>query len=324
MRQPPYDWTLLHVAAANGQLAAVELLLERGHDVDAREAGDNTCAIHWAAADGHLDVVRALADAGADVVGSDDDHALSVIGWATCWDSCHADVAAFLVERGAQPHIFSALALGDGDSVREIVGADPGALNRRMSRTEDHQLPLQFAIRKGLPEMVALLMELGAVPLGVDASGHTVAAYATAPDIDRAAMEAVHALTSAELASSARAHRPPNARPLDLIAALTLGEHAAAGRLTGAIEPGVLHVMAKRNDVAAVRWLLEHGADVNRAGVTGGPRRPRCTWRRRSDNRGRAGAARRRRGRLAARLALRRRCARVGAPLRAGGDDHFA
>src|SRR3954463_3936250 len=87
-RQPPYDWTLLHVAAANGQLAAVDLLLERGLDVNARERGDNTYAMHWAAAGGHLQVVERLADAGGDVVGAGDDHRLEVIGWATCWDSC--------------------------------------------------------------------------------------------------------------------------------------------------------------------------------------------------------------------------------------------
>ena len=33
----------------------------------------------------------------------------------------------------------------------------------------------------------------------------------------------------------------------------------------GLIEPGggVLHLMSKRNDVAAVKWLLAHGADPN-------------------------------------------------------------
>jgi ankyrin repeat protein len=29
------------------------------------------------------------------------------------------------------------------------------------------------------------------------------------------------------------------------------------------IEPGVLHLMAKRGDAAAVKWLLDHGADPN-------------------------------------------------------------
>jgi ankyrin repeat protein len=32
---------------------------------------------------------------------------------------------------------------------------------------------------------------------------------------------------------------------------------------SGAAAHGVLHLMAKRNDVAVVRWLLEHGADPN-------------------------------------------------------------
>jgi ankyrin repeat protein len=36
-------------------------------------------------------------------------------------------------------------------------------------------------------------------------------------------------------------------------------------RNAGLIEPsgGVLHLMAKRNDVAAVKWLLNHGTDPN-------------------------------------------------------------
>jgi ankyrin repeat protein len=59
---------------------------------------------------------------------------------------------------------------------------------------------------------------------------------------------------------------------MDLMAALALGEWDTAGRLVrdiaGLIEPGgagagALHLMAKRHDVPAVRWLLEHGADPN-------------------------------------------------------------
>src|SRR5690349_23131937 len=92
-RKPPYGWTLLHVAAHAGQLDAVKLLVERGLDVNAREEGDNSYAMHWAAAEGQLEVVRALADAGGDVIGAGDDHALEVIGWATCFGECHDDVA---------------------------------------------------------------------------------------------------------------------------------------------------------------------------------------------------------------------------------------
>ena len=116
---------------------------------------------------------------------SGDDHALEVIGWATCWDGCdddaHRAVADLLVSRGARHHIFSAIAMNLADEVRRIVAADPSALNRRMSRNENHQLPLHFAVRMNRPEMVALLLELGADPLGADGSGYPAAAYASSP-----------------------------------------------------------------------------------------------------------------------------------------------
>ena len=54
---------------------------------------------------------------------------------------------------------------------------------------------------------------------------------------------------------------------MDLVANLALGEWQTAERLVTEnrkiIEPGVLHLMAKRNDVAAVKWLLDHDADPN-------------------------------------------------------------
>jgi len=272
-RSAPYGWTLLHAAAHAGRLATVELLLRRGLDPNAREQGDDTSAMHWAAAAGHPDVVRCLADVGGDVVGHGDDHELEVIGWATCWDGCddaaHRAVADFLVQRGARHHVFSAIALDLADELRRIVAASPGALSRRMSRNENHQLPLHFAVRMDRPAMVALLLELGADPLGVDGSGMSAAAYATTPHTDRALMQAIRALTSAERRSAERGQRPARGIALDLVAALALGEHETAARLArespGLLEPaaGVLHLMAKRGDAPAVRWLLQHGADPN-------------------------------------------------------------
>ena len=137
--------------------------------------GQKTYAMHWAAAAVHLPVVRRLADAGGDSPCLGDDHELEVIGWATCWQGCdddaHRAVANFLVSRGAKHHIFSAIAMGLGDEVRRIVAANPGALNQRLSRNENHQSPLHFAIRMNKPAMVDLLIELGADPLAVDGSG---------------------------------------------------------------------------------------------------------------------------------------------------------
>ena len=267
----PYELTLLHLAASAGRLPVVELLLDRGLDVNARDKGDNTYPMHWAAAGGHLDVVRRLTAAGGDVVGRGDDHGLEVIGWATGWDGgdddAHRAVADFLVSHGAHHHIYSAIALGLGDEVRRIVAEDPSALNSRMSRNENNQMPLHYAVQKNRPEMVALLVELGADPLAVDAAGMSAAGYATVPGIDRAAMEKIRAMTSAELLSAVRGNRKPRLGMMDLVAALATGDWEMATRLSAEspdlIDSGALHLMTKRNDVAAVRWLLAHGADVN-------------------------------------------------------------
>jgi ankyrin repeat protein len=120
--------------------------------------------------------------------------------------------------------------------------------------------------------MVALLLELGADPLAVDSSGLLAAAYATAPNVDRRVMEAIRAMTAAELDSAVRGHRPARAGTMDLLASLALGEWETAARLVqanpelidrGRAKGGALHLMAKRNDVAALQWLLDHGADPN-------------------------------------------------------------
>jgi ankyrin repeat protein len=269
-RNKPYEWSLLHVAAHNGHLAAVNLLLERGLEVNTRERGDNTYAMHWAAAAGHVDVVRRLAEAGGDVVGHGDDHELEVIGWATCWDGsdddAHRAVVDVLVRHGARHHIFSAIAMNLADEVRRIVAENPAALNRRQSRNEGNRPALHFAVQMNRPRMVALLLELGADPLAVDADGFPAAAYATSPGVDRTVMEAIRAITSAEVRSAERGQRPPNVEPMDIVAALALHDWETAARLMSAASgviasSGALHLMAKRNDATAVKWLLDHGVD---------------------------------------------------------------
>ena len=267
-RKKPYDWSLLHLAHKHA--AAVDLLLARGLDVNTRESGDNTYAMHWSAASGHLDVVRRLADAGGDVIGRGDDHALEVIGWATCWpgtdDDAHREVADFLVSRGAQHHIFSAIALNRADDVRRIVAADPAALTRRQSRNENHRTPLHFAVEMNRRDMVALLIELGADPLAVDLWRMPVAVHATEPDVDRPVMERIRAMTAAEMSSARAGHRQPRCVPIELTALLALHDWETADAILSAnpelIDPGggVLHLTVIRNDVDAVKWLLARGA----------------------------------------------------------------
>jgi len=254
-RNQPYEHTLLHVAAQNGRLDVVDLLIDRGLDPNAREKGDNTYPMHWAAAAGHLDVVRRLADAGGDVIGDGDDHALQVIGWATGWEGCddtvHREIAEFLISRGARHHIYSAMSINDADEVRRIVERDPAQIRRPQSHNEDLRLPLHFAVHRKLREMIPLLLELGADPLATDASGFTPIAYATEPDIDTAILQAINECIGPTLIVAVALH--------DWAAASMLVERAPST----VNADGVLHLMAKRGNVAAVKWLLEHGADPN-------------------------------------------------------------
>jgi hypothetical protein len=158
------------------------------------------------------------------------------------------------------------------DEVRRIVAACPAALSARQSRNEDYRTPLHFAVLKNRPVMVAVLLALGADPLAVDGSGFPASAYAATPDADRPIMERIRALTGAELTSADRGNRRSHVRLMDLAAILALGEwNTAEGLLRQdphLLAPsgpahGVLHLMAKRGHVAAVRWLIDHGADPN-------------------------------------------------------------
>lgn len=255
IREKPYGWTLLHAAAHKAQLDVVDYLLARGFDANAKEQGDNTTAMHWAAAAGSASVVRRLAEAGGDVVGHGDEHALGVIGWATCWDGCdddaHRAVVDVLLEYGAAHTIYSAIAMNRADLVREMVARDSSALIQPRSRHEHFEMPLQFAVQRNQPEMVRLLLELGADPLAKDAAGIDATGYAAWKRVD---VEIVRMLVNADAGN--------------LLTSLALGNLSAANRIVledpAAVDrDGVLHLLSKRGSAVAITWLIDHGADVN-------------------------------------------------------------
>jgi ankyrin repeat protein len=189
-------WTALHEAAKRGHTAVANLLLQRGADPNAREAGDNTYPLHWAAAHGNLEIVRALLDAGGDVHGLGDVHQLDAIGWAS--GPGHLDVVSLLIERGAKHHIFSALAVGDPELIRQLVEENPEALDRRQSMFEEGRTPLHFAIQRKRYDLLDLLIELGADVDAPDGVGRTALDVAILRN-DRVAIDRLRAAGAREL-----------------------------------------------------------------------------------------------------------------------------
>lgn len=140
----PGGATGLHVGVRHPRL--VRLLLSVGADPNMREDGDHALALHFAAGAGLVETARVLIDGGSDVHGEGDAHHLGVIGWATVFDAPHRDIVRLLLSRGARHHVFSAIACGDRQALRELVTADPSALDRRLSPTEGEQTALHYVI----------------------------------------------------------------------------------------------------------------------------------------------------------------------------------
>jgi ankyrin repeat protein len=194
--------TPLHAAVPHPDI--VRLLLERGADPNARDKGDNALPLHFAAGGGPIESVQTLIDAGSDVHGLGDAHELEVIGWATVFDEARRDVVDLLVRHGARHHIFSAVALGDLDLVRQVVARDARALDRRLSPTEGRQTALHYTIAPpdGLVggrfrtgehyRTLELLIELGADLEARDAKDRTPMELAMLRGDDRA-IELLHA-----------------------------------------------------------------------------------------------------------------------------------
>lgn len=74
------ETTLLHAASYDGQTAIIELLIELGADVNAKESNGRT-PLHHAANNGHLEVIELLVRCGADLEASDGE-GMTALKWA--------------------------------------------------------------------------------------------------------------------------------------------------------------------------------------------------------------------------------------------------
>lgn len=169
MRDAPVgvDAAPLHVCAAEGDEDMVELLLERGAFVDARDAEQKT-PLHIALEENELGVAKLLLDAGADPC-TGNRGTTTVLHW--CASRGKVKVMRMLLEAGASkvsgPEIGEALIEDGGtdpmetpDEPAHIVAARLSARfrNRRWLGSSSWT-PLLLACRQGKPEAVQLLVQ---------------------------------------------------------------------------------------------------------------------------------------------------------------------
>jgi ankyrin repeat protein len=167
--------TALHHAVFGKSEAGVRFLLERGADPNIRCEGDNAYPLHFAAEKQLFPIIRLLIEHGADPIGEGDYHELGVIGWATAWEYLHAsqEIVDYLLAHGASHTIYSAVATGDTEAIRQLTSRSPADLEKRMDMANRRRRPLHLAVIKKQPQSLLTLLDLGAKPESLDEAGFT-------------------------------------------------------------------------------------------------------------------------------------------------------
>jgi ankyrin repeat protein len=249
--------TPLHQAVFGNSETAVKLLLERGASPNIRCEGDNAYPLHFAVEKHRFPIIRLLVEHGADTIGEGDYHELGVIGWATAWDYIepNSEIVRYLLAHGARHNIFSAVAMGESEVIRELVARTPGDLERRMNGTIMRRLPLHLAVVKNQPAALTTLLDLGANTESIDEARFSA--------LDLAAFWGRHDLAEVLLKRGAKV-RLPAAAALNR----TADFETLLRRDPGTLKPGggwgnLIVRAGERSPGGVIETLIRNGASVN-------------------------------------------------------------
>jgi len=168
----------LHAAARAAQLEMLRLLLDRGADVN-DTGGDGlgrTALMVAIIADSkgtHRKVIDALLGAKCDLTVMDRT-GRTALNYAA--ERQNQDIANLLIDRGAKPSLYDAVAFGDGLTAANMLKANPGLINLpfpdmkhldpQAADSEGGICPLDLAVSLGRGEIVKWLLDNGASPDG--------------------------------------------------------------------------------------------------------------------------------------------------------------
>ncbi|MEP6536830.1 MAG: ankyrin repeat domain-containing protein [Bryobacteraceae bacterium] len=245
--------TVLMTAARAGNADAVRTLIEHGAQVDARESWKNQTALMWAAAGNHAAVVQILIDHKADV------NARSTVWPEEAKRPSNGNLVSKRPKGGLTPLLYAARE-GALEATHVLVKA---SANLNMAEP-DGITPLIMAIINGHYEVAAFLLDSGADPNTADKWGRTalyaaVDMHSLQPSATRPAprnTDKLNGLDVAKLALSRGAK--PNTQMVDATPGRSLSDDSDP-----VLRAGTTPFLraAKTGDLAAMRMLLENGAD---------------------------------------------------------------
>jgi uncharacterized protein len=247
----PNGQTILMTAARAGNAEAVRLLIP-GSDVNARESSYGETALMWAAAENHPAAVKLLLDHGAQIDARSNElkHTQDRFG---------LEGVMTILPRGSWTALMYAARQGSLDAARTLLdaGANPNLTD------PDHTTALVLAIINGHFDTAALMVEKGADLNIADTAG--MAALYAAVDMNtlgevygRPARPSKDKLTALDLIRILLDH---GAKPNAQLLTPTLQRAHTPGESTLAEGSTPLMRAAKNGDAAAMRLLLDRGAD---------------------------------------------------------------
>jgi uncharacterized protein len=290
-----YGITPLYLASLNGNAAVIEKLLKAGADANA-VVNEGESALMTAARSGSVDAVKVLLANGADVNARETWHGETALMWAV--SEKHASVARELIAKGADVNARSAVNKWERQSTAEprekwlplggltalefaardgCVDCIPVLVDAKAdinAADQDGITPLLSALINGHYDVAGLLLEKGADPNIADRTGRTplysAVDFHTMPASNRPSPKEIdNELTSLDVVTRLLAKGANvNAQLKQQQPYRTKLDRGDDTMLTTGTTP--LLRAAKAGDVAAMKLLLEKGADAKlatRAGI---------------------------------------------------------
>lgn len=281
------DWLIargaivdIHAAAGLGMIEKVREWLVSDPSLVHAPGGDGQRPLHFAST---RQIIDLLLEQGADINARDIDHQST----AAQYKVKDTELCRYLIARGADVDIFMAAALGDLELAERVLSGDPGAISARIGEPGYAPVPpghiyqwkltggpsvLMVAAKDGGREIFDFLLNrsplkdqfLAACQLGDTANASK--ALKTNPNL----LSELAAIDRAQIVQAAFSHNLP---ALELMLNLGFDVNTRGGE---GFTP-VAHA-ALRGDVEVVRMLIEHRADLEIRNDYGGTALDSCQW----------------------------------------------